>query len=274
MPAQLTLDALADYYQASLTPVRRAVVILTKEGVINKKGNGRLEPSVKLPDRKKKRTKERPRFPSSLSDPLDVISNDLVRLSLEGEPVHLREEATAEKYRISRSVVRNMLHRLAGRGLLEHIPRRGWRIRPFLQEDMQAFIEIREVLELKALELAIPHLLDADLQEMLAGNQGPIEGESISIDNSLHAYIVEKADNFYIKDFFDRHGHYYGILFDWEDQDEVTALGTLCQHRDILNPLLAKDWSMAKKALSHHIRENHPILSDLQKIYSRVGSGK
>ena len=88
-----------------------------------------------------------------------------------------------------------------------------------------------------------------------------LTGERPRIDESLHAYIIEKSNNGYIKDFFDRHGPYHAILFDWEDQDRQTAIETARQHRDILNALLQKKWRTARKALSDHIRWNHPILS-------------
>ena len=136
---RLTLDSLADHYQVSFTPVRVAVSELIKEGLLEKGPNRRLTPRG---SRARKPGKyQTPRPPS---DAFDEIANDLVMLSLKGEAVYLREEATAEKYGISRSAGRNILHRLAGAGMLDHIPRRGWQLRPFRQEDMQAFIDVRE----------------------------------------------------------------------------------------------------------------------------------
>jgi len=55
-------------------------------------------------------------------------------------------------------------------------------------------------------------------------------------------------------------------LFEWEDHDQEVAIETMRQHREILNALLKKNWSAAKKAMSHHIRDNHPILGKLQNI--------
>lgn len=185
-------------------------------------------------------------------------------LSLEGEPVYLREEATAEKYGLSRSAVRNIFHRLAGSGMLDHIPRRGWRLRTFRQEDMDAFSEAREVLELKALELAAPHLVDADLLAMLDNNCLPSsKKEAPLIDNSLHAYFIDKADNFYIKDFFERHGSYFSMIFRKEAKDRDAAIETVGDHRAVLTALLDKNWRGAREALSRHIRFNHPVLSKI-----------
>jgi DNA-binding GntR family transcriptional regulator len=263
LPTPLTLEAIAKLYGVSFTPVRTAVAELIEDGLLKKGDNRRLilQAPPKADGRRKKKV---PPPPPRRRDLSKVLANDLIKLSLKGEPVYLREEAMAEKYEVSRSAIRNVFHQLAGSGMLDHIPRRGWQLRPFRQEDMQSFLEVREVLELKALELARPHLVAQDLESLLIKNVAPgARSEPVKIDNSLHAYFIDKASNSYIKDFFRRHGPYYEILFDWEDQDRKTAIETVQQHRDILEALLKQDWRGARKALSYHIHHNHPILSKL-----------
>lgn len=257
-PTELTLESLADHYEVSFTPVRAAVAELVAEGVLLKGVNRRLV-AAPIPAHVLRSPSELPEPPRDL---LKVVESDLIRLSLDGEAAFLREEAAAQRYGVSRSAIRNIFHRLAGLGLLLHIPRRGWQVRPFRQEDMQAFNEIREVLELKALELAQPRIAPPKIQAMLDGNRLPTsEAQCPQIDNSLHAYIIEQAGNPYIRDFFERQGRYYEILFDWEDQDRETAIETVRQHRQILEAVLRQDWQSARSALSWHIRWNHPILS-------------
>jgi DNA-binding GntR family transcriptional regulator len=248
----------------SFTPVRAAVAELVAEGVLLKGANRRLVPAPSAACTKSKPGSPANSLPVPPRDLLKVVETDLIRLSLEGEAVFLREEAAAQRYGASRSAMRNVFHRLAGLGLLLHIPRRGWQIRPFRQEDMHAFNEVREVLELKALELAQPRLEPARIQELLDRNRLPAsDADPPQIDNSLHAYIIEQAGNHYIRDFFDRQGRYYEILFDWEDLDRDTAIETVRQHRQILEAMLRQDWQSARSALSWHIRWNHPILSQI-----------
>lgn len=262
LPVQLTLDSLAEHYNVSFTPVRTAVAELIDEGLLEKGPNRRLAISSS-PDAGK-RARGAPKLPERPRDPFELIASDLVQLSFQGEPVYLREEATAEKYDISRSAIRNILHRLAGEGMLDHIPRRGWRLQPFRQDDLQAFIEVREVLELKALDLARPKLVTDELQRMLDANKPPASpDDSPRIDESFHEYLVATAGNAYIKDFFARQGRYYRLLFKWEDRDRAIAIETIRQHREILTALLEKNWPVARRALSHHILNNHPILSQI-----------
>jgi DNA-binding GntR family transcriptional regulator len=199
--------------------------------------------------------------PPERTDFGEVIANDLVLLSLEGEPVLLREETTAERYGISRSSIRQIFHRLAGHGILWHLPRRGWQLRPFRQADLDDYIDIRVTLELKALDLAWPRLVDEELQAMLDRNRLPDDFcERPVSDNMLHAYLVKKAQNAYIADFFERHGKYYVALFEWENLDRDAQVQEVRHHREILESLLRRDRPTAMQLLAHHIRNNHPVL--------------
>jgi DNA-binding GntR family transcriptional regulator len=252
---RLTLDSLSKRYRVSATPVRMAVRELIEEKYLKKGDNGRLAIQFDSPGGSAAASPEEP------TDWGQVIANDLVQLSLEGVPVLLREETTAEKYGISRSSIRQIFHRLAGRGILKHLPRRGWQLRPFRQGDLDAYIDMRVTLELKALELAWPRLVDEELHAMLAGNRLPANADDRPVsDNSLHAYLIEKSKNPFIADFFDRHGEYYNALFEWESLDRDAQIQEVRHHREILEALLRRDRPVAERALVEHIRNNHPML--------------
>ena len=90
-----------------------------------------------------------PRRPRDLETDLAA---EVIRKSLEGEGAYLREEATAERFGVGRTAIRQAFLHLAGRGLIVHVPRCGWRVRAFDQADMVAYLEVREVLEIKALD--------------------------------------------------------------------------------------------------------------------------
>ena len=265
LPTPLTIGAIAEHYKVSFTPVRSATAELIDEGLLRKGPNRRLIVNSPLEDQAAPHP--RPPLPEPPRDPVAEVSNDLIKLCLRGEPVDLREEATAAKYGISRSAIRNIFHRLAGEGVLDHVPRRGWRLRPFSREDLQAYVEVREVLELKALELARPKLRKADLERMLDANRLPAtDDEPPRIDETLHEYLIDLSGNAYLRDFFERQGRYYRMLFEWEDHDRATAIETARQHREILSALLREDWPGAREALSKHILENHPILSQMPNV--------
>ena len=267
----LTVQGLSEHYGVSYTPVRKAIGELIGVGLIRKKSNGRLEATPP-----NKRTKKSNFLTKQESEkkPVENITKELVEISLGGEECFVREEATASKHGLTRSTLRQILQRLAGEGLLEHVPRRGWRVKPFRQEDMDAFIEVREVMELKALYLAKAKLCSQESQRKLRqikednqlanGKKGQAK-----IDNSLHAYLIDLAANPYINDFFNRHGRYFTILFNWEGENEKAAAEAVSQHHEIIDALLAQNWSLAKKRLSHHLHSNHPVLRDLRGIQNK-----
>src|SRR4051794_13157158 len=252
---RLTLDSLSKRYSVSATPVRIAVRELIEEKYLKKGDNGRLAIHF---DSSAGGTTTMPEEPTDWGQ---VIANDLVQLGLQGVPVLLREETTAEKYGISRSSIRQIFHRLAGRGILEHLPRRGWQLRPFRQADLDAYIDMRVTLELKAMELAWPRLVDEELKAILDRNRLPANpNDRPESDNSLHSYLIEKSKNSYIADFFDRHGKYYEALFEWENLDRDAQVQEVRHHREILEALLRRDRPTAERALTNHIRNNHPVL--------------
>lgn len=269
-PEKLTLAALAGHYQVSFTPVRAALGRLIARHYLRKAANGRLMVNPRRPA-----IRSGPPPPEPLPrDLYQTIARDAIRRSLRGEGDFLREEATAAKYGIGRTVIRQLFGRLAGQGLLEHEPRRGWRIRGFDESDMRAYLEVRETLELKALDLARPRLLRSDLQAMLAGNARAGPDARPRLDNQLHRYLVEKSDNFYIQDFFARHGVYYTTLFDHAALEASVVAEMARQHREILRSLISRDWPRARRALSAHIRAQQPIVSRLMRQWAAERNGQ
>jgi len=267
----LTVQGLSEHYGVSYTPVREAIGELIGVGLIRKKSNGRLEAIP--PNKRTKKSNFLTKLESE-KKPVENITKELVEISLGGEECFVREEATASKHGLTRSTLRQILQRLAGEGLLEHVPRRGWRVKPFRQEDMDAFIEVREVMELKALDLARPKLCSPESQgklRQIRENNQLAKGKKrqAKIDNTLHAYFINLAANPYINDFFNRHGRYFTILFNWEGENEKAAAEAVSQHHEIIDALLAQNWSLAKKRLSHHLHSNHPVLSNIRGIKNK-----
>lgn len=392
LPTQLTLDSLAEFYNVSFTPVRAAIAELIEEGLLEKGQNRRLIIKTENLGTPPENAEELLPLPEPPKDNYPQIVIDMVQLSLLGEEMHLREEVTAEKYGMSRSAIRNVFHRLAGEGILDHIPRRGWRLRPFRKDDLQEYVEAREALELKAMDLAWRNLQRQPLEAILKANDpnayleavaqaqarlgrsgssfetvphrmgssggtvssssvstdqqesssapplaptpsgsgpvsgvgvasalsavassSPVQGGSVStnsyqpqpsssasssstvggmgaaglrsqgdrlqaapslellrqissknlpaVDESLHDYLINTADNKYIREFFQRQGRYYRLLFQWEDHDSSVALETIRQHRAVVEAMLDGDHNRARRALSNHILHNHPLLN-------------
>jgi DNA-binding GntR family transcriptional regulator len=204
-------------------------------------------------------------FRRTLTNYYEEISRDLVARSFQEDAVFVREEETSRQYGIGQAAVRQVFNRLAGMGLLDHLPRRGWRLKPFRRSDLQSYLEIRELLELKAMDLAWRKLDDGKLQAFHDGNTLPkSRRDRPHIDNSFHSYFVRLAGNRYIDDFFERFGKYYDLLFQWDAINRIEAVKAVKQHRQILRAMLRRNRSAAKRLLPEHIRTNYGFLKLLE----------
>jgi DNA-binding GntR family transcriptional regulator len=262
LPAELTLVALSRHYGVSFSPVREAIRDLVSEGILARGENGRVRINSANHGEHRPALAEPPTSPPNRPAELEAaLAAEVITRSLRRDSNYLREEATALSLGVGRTAIRQVLGRLAGRGLVVHVPRCGWRVRPFDEADLDAYLEIREVLELKALDLARPHLAAADLRRMLAGNAPT--GTGPRLDNDLHRYLVEKAGNGYISDFFDRHGAYFTAILDFAAPETRVVAAMAREHRSILRALIDGDWPRAREALARHIRGQRPVVRDL-----------
>ncbi len=264
LPEKLTLGGIASSYGVSATPVRRAIDALIEKDLVQKHTNGRLE--ARRPKGSKASRKTR-----KLAAPGQLLSNEalehrvaeeLVRVGLSGRDEFIREESLAERLDVGRTRVREILSRLAGGGLLEHMPRRGWQVPAFRMGDMEAYIDVRETLEVKALHLARPRIDQGDIERMLAGNT-PKAARTSRIDNDLHGYFIARSENRYIASFFEANGHFYRALFDYATLSSRAVASMAEQHVLILENVKARRWARAREALAHHIRAQKPVMESM-----------
>ncbi len=249
-PYPLTLNGIAEHFGVSLMPARAAVATLVDEQFLIRQENGRLSIN---PRRRQRKAVERDETPPDSVPPEKVLADYIIQLSLTGETTYLREEATAEQFGIGRTVLRRIFNRFAGENLIEHVPRCGWCVHAYRQQDMIDFLEVRETLELRAIDLAKPKLQEDQLQKFLEANTPYADGTP-RLENSLHRYWMDLADNRYMTDFFAQHGVYFQVLFDRAVMDEATVAQRATEHREILTALINKNWSRAKRDLSQHIQ--------------------
>ena len=264
LPEKLTLGGIALTYGVSATPVRRAVDGLIEKKLMVRQPNGRLSTRPARAGGRLARS-------ASTEAPEPVISNaalehrvveELVHIAVSGRAGFIREEPMAERVGVGRTRVREVLTRLAGGGLLEHVPRRGWQVPAFRMGDMDAYIDVRESLELRALDLARPHIEGPEIERMLAGNTPRMARDS-RINNDLHSYFIACSRNRYIESFFETNGHFYTALFDYATLSSRAVTAMAEQHVEILVQVKAQRWTQAREALSHHIRAQKPILETM-----------
>lgn len=117
-----------------------------------------------------------------------------------GERVQDTELAT--QLGLSRTPVRQALHRLAQDGLVRFDPRRGFSVREFTARDIQEIFDVRCALEVLALRLAAPQLqrqeLRAELEELYTVRSRLSENPValyLQNDLRLHNMIIRASGN-------------------------------------------------------------------------------
>ena len=63
----------------------------------------------------------------------------------------INEKDFTEKFAVSKTPVREALVRLCSEGILENLPRYGYRLIPVTQSEIQEIIEYRKIVEIEAL---------------------------------------------------------------------------------------------------------------------------
>jgi DNA-binding GntR family transcriptional regulator len=81
-----------------------------------------------------------------------------------GAQIH--EQALAAQYKVSKSPIRDALLRLQEQGLVEVLPRKGYRVRPISVADAVEMYEMRDLLERACVARAIDHASDAQLRAL------------------------------------------------------------------------------------------------------------
>lgn len=257
----LTLNGVAKHFGVSIQPVRTAVNTLLEERWLLRGAQGRLAMN---PKQKGKSTE--PSHPDHATpDIATQLEQIAIQHSLRGEGLFLREEETAEQLGVGRTVLRGALTRLAGRGLLEHMPRRGWLVVTYDEARMLKYLEVREVLELKAIDLAKDHLEEDVLKRMLEGNTPDANGNT-RLDDTLHAYWIERAGNAFITGFFKQYGAYHTALFRYAGSAGSFVPEMAASHCNILEALLERHYGEAKRLLRQHIRAQRPIMARLLEL--------
>ena len=86
----------------------------------------------------------------------DALRSDIASGELEpGAPI--RQDTVAERFQVSRTPVRQVLHQLAGEGFVTYDPNKGARVATISRAAVRDLFDMRLALEPLALESALPH---------------------------------------------------------------------------------------------------------------------
>ncbi len=175
----------------------------------------------------------------------------------------LVESRIAEQIKTSRTPVREALHLLEGEGLLESIPRAGYRVKSLHWEEVEEICEIRVVNETLAARWAMKRITPTELvaleknlrvaeHEVRSGNPTAFVHRDAEFHEILaHASRSERLLE--LCQLLRKHMLRYRIESLYLPE---TALRAIQGHRRILEALKASDESGLEKAIRNHLEQS------------------
>jgi GntR family transcriptional regulator, rspAB operon transcriptional repressor len=202
----------------------------------------------------------------------EAIETAIVRCELEPGAV-LGDRQLAEMLGVSRTPVRDALHRLESSGLVERRGRTGWMVSNFALQDVRELFELRQVFEPLGLERlsetwdeAVVRELSHSFEEFPQRLTEDLIPNYLYEDRHFHKRIVECSQNGRVINFYemvekqiDRIRHH--VSYSYEERVEAS----LKEHREICAAIAAHDLSATTEALFRHLRNVEELITALAR---------
>lgn len=110
----------------------------------------------------------------------------------------MREQELAQLFGVSKSPVRDALHRLHTEGLIEVLPRKGYRVKAISLEDALELYEMRIILECACVERTVRAASESDLALLDFYKRGPdtkAQREWIDYNREFHVAVAAMCGN-------------------------------------------------------------------------------
>jgi DNA-binding GntR family transcriptional regulator len=167
----------------------------------------------------------------------------------------------ANRLGVSRTPVNNALSILAHEGFLDFVPNQGYSVHQITLEEGEALYEVREMIELGAIEKAIRKLTPEKLG-LLKNQKSLYENavlENVSrgrfiLDQEFHACYVQMAENLYLTDYFREVYQRIFLRHRIEGLRAGRARKVVLEHDEIFDAIRLRDVKKAKRFVKHHIK--------------------
>ncbi|NWG02622.1 MAG: GntR family transcriptional regulator [Syntrophaceae bacterium] len=167
----------------------------------------------------------------------------------------------ANRLGVSRTPINNALSILANEGFLDFIPNQGYRVHEITREEANHLYEIREIIELGAIELAIKKVSPEKLKTL--ETQKKLYEKSVmqqvtrgrfTLDQEFHACYVQMAENPYLTDYFREVYQRIFLRHRIEGLPVGRSREVVIEHKEIFKAISMKDVGAAQKLIKQHIR--------------------
>jgi DNA-binding GntR family transcriptional regulator len=220
------------------------------------------------------RAGERAAIPTAVDHAYEMIWRQLIRGKRQPGD-RLTDTELASQLGLSRTPVRQALHRLAQEDLVRLDARRGFSVREFSANDVIEIYQVRAVLEVLALRLAAPRLTPAQLREQLDAlhrvrNALRKERDDHSVllhleaDLKLHNLLIQASGNGRLIRILAGLRSQQTLFQYWDTSYPERNEAAADEHEVILLALTRGDTVKAEAALEQHILNARTrVLTDL-----------
>ncbi len=180
---------------------------------------------------------------------------------------YLHESELAAELGVSRTPVREALHRLAQEGMVDLQPRRGAFVKKWTPQEIYEILVMREVLEGLAARLAARHLSDAEIDALEDCHADYRRGliDYSQADERFHQAIIDAS----------RNARLTKVVLNLADTLQMIDLrarifatpgrieASLKEHREVIAALRARDERLAEGAARAHFKYAQSICWEL-----------
>lgn len=174
----------------------------------------------------------------------------------------LQEKDLAARYAVSKSPVRDALLRLQEQGLIEVLPRKGYRVLPISLSDARDLYETRILLEKASIKRAIESASDEDLvtlDRFRSANENGGLAEWVSYNRDFHRAIAHLSGNARLTkmaqdiiDQFDRLT-FMGVF---TAPSDASSEKLVREHCDIIDAIQKRDKTKAARLINAHVMKS------------------
>ena len=193
----------------------------------------------------------------------DVVFNTLRTAILTGQlkpGERLMEVHLANQLGVSRTPIREAIHKLELEGLVIMIPRRGAEVARITEKNLKDVLEVRRALDALSVELACDRITESDVKRLYEACQEferAVKKKDASViaqaDVALHDIIVEATGNRrlqqLVNNLAEQMYRYRFVYIQEESQHDMLV----AEHREIYESIASRDKERASKAASIHI---------------------
>jgi DNA-binding GntR family transcriptional regulator len=168
----------------------------------------------------------------------------------------------AKRIGVSRTPVNNALSILANEGFLDFIPHQGYTVHELTQDEASALYQVREIIELGAIEVAIRKLTPEKLQilrkqkELLSEklNADHVTRKNFVLDLEFHVCYVQMAENPYLSGCFREVYQRIFLRHRLEGLSIARNQQVVVEHDHLFKAISQKDVRKTKNLIKKHIR--------------------